>query len=154
MGVGKTAVCQRIKQKVSPSVFLDGDWCWDSHPFQVTEETKAMVMRSICFQLNQFLHCPAYDHIIFCWVMHEQRILDEILAGIDGTDCRIKAVSLVCEPGTLRARLEKDIAAGIRTQESISRSVERLALYEALDTIKIHTDHMSVQRVADAIIAL
>lgn len=40
MGVGKTTVAQILKTKLSNSVFLDGDWCWDSDPFQVTEETK------------------------------------------------------------------------------------------------------------------
>ena len=26
-----------MKKKMNNSVFLDGDWCWDMHPFQVTE---------------------------------------------------------------------------------------------------------------------
>lgn len=44
MGVGKTAVCQRLKEALPAAVFLDGDWCWDADPFQVNEETKDMVM--------------------------------------------------------------------------------------------------------------
>ena len=40
MGVGKTTVCQLLKQDLPNSVFLDGDWCWDASPFQVTDETK------------------------------------------------------------------------------------------------------------------
>ena len=44
MGVGKTAVCQRLKRLLPNSVFLDGDWYWDSDPFCVTEETKKMVI--------------------------------------------------------------------------------------------------------------
>ena len=43
MGAGKTAVCQQLKKQLPDSVFLDGDWCWDADPFQVTEETKRMV---------------------------------------------------------------------------------------------------------------
>ena len=39
MGVGKTTVCQQLKQDLPNSVFLDGDWCWDANPFQVTDET-------------------------------------------------------------------------------------------------------------------
>lgn len=154
MGVGKTTVCQKIKQKISNSVFLDGDWCWDAHPFQVTEETKAMVMRNICFLLNQFLHCSAYDHIIFCWVMHEQGIIDTILTNIDKTNCRIKTISLICDSDTLRNRLEKDIAKGIRTEDIIDRSMKRLPLYDVLNTVKIRTDNMSIDHVADSIIAL
>lgn len=52
MGVGKTTTCQIIKNKLNNSVLLDGDWCWDMHPFQVTEETKQMVEDNICFLLN------------------------------------------------------------------------------------------------------
>ena len=59
MGVGKTTVAQILKTKLSNSVFLDGDWCWDSDPFQVTEETKIMVIDNISHLLNNFIHCSA-----------------------------------------------------------------------------------------------
>ena len=52
MGVGKTTICQKLKLKLANSVFLDGDWCWDMNPFQVTEETKKMVIDNICYQLD------------------------------------------------------------------------------------------------------
>ena len=68
MGVGKTTVSQTLKMQLENSVFLDGDWCWDAHPFQVTEETKEMVLENICAVLNNFLKCSVYDNIIFCWV--------------------------------------------------------------------------------------
>lgn len=49
MGVGKTTTCQVIKGKLNNSVFLDGDWCWDMHPFQVTEVTKKWLWRIFAF---------------------------------------------------------------------------------------------------------
>lgn len=67
MGVGKTTVSQQLKKDLANSVFLDGDWCWDADPFQVTDETKEMVMDNICYLLNNFLHCSAYENVIFCW---------------------------------------------------------------------------------------
>lgn len=67
MGVGKTTTCQHLKKILPDSVFLDGDWCWDSHPFQVTEETRHMVMDNICYLLNNFLRVSAYRNVIFCW---------------------------------------------------------------------------------------
>ena len=70
MGVGKTTVSQLLKEKLPRSVLLDGDWCWDMSPFQVTEETKSMVIDNICYLLNNFIKCSAFDNIIFCWVMH------------------------------------------------------------------------------------
>lgn len=151
MGVGKTAVCRRLKAETDKCVFLDGDWCWDAHPFQVTAETKAMVLDNIRHLLNNFLRCSAYETIVFCWVMHEQAIIDDILRGLDVTDCRVRAVSLVCDEDTLRARLEKDIRAGIRTADVTARSLRYLPLYAALSTRKIDTTGKMVEAVVRAI---
>ena len=62
MGVGKTTVSKALNSILDNSVFLDGDWCWDAHPFTVTNETKAMVMDNICHLLNNFIHCSAYEN--------------------------------------------------------------------------------------------
>ena len=78
MGVGKTTVGQILKKRLPDCVFLDGDWCWEMDPFQVNDETKQMVMENICFLLKNFIRCSAYKNIVFCWVMHEQTIIDEI----------------------------------------------------------------------------
>lgn len=82
MGVGKSTVSKILKEKLNNSIFLDGDWCWDAHPFQVTEETKRKVLQNICFLLNQFIHCSAYQNIVFCWVLHEQSIIERSIARI------------------------------------------------------------------------
>ena len=151
MGVGKTAVGQELKLKLDNSVFLDGDWCWDAHPFQVTAETKKMVMENICFLLNQFIHCSAYESIIFCWVMHEQSIIDAILNNLDTTNCEIKAISLVCDKQELLERLSQDIAAGKRKPDVVERSLARLSLYHQLNTVKIDTTRKTVSEIAEEI---
>ena len=56
MGVGKTTVCKELRKLLPASVFLDGDWCWYSHPFTVTEQTKQVVMENIGFMLQNFLN--------------------------------------------------------------------------------------------------
>ena len=83
----------KVNEDLPNSVFLDGDWCWDASPFQVTDETKAMVTNNICYLLNNFLKCSAYENIIFCWVMHEQSIIDSILEKLDTQNCDVKCVS-------------------------------------------------------------
>lgn len=148
MGVGKTATCQILKKKLVNSVFLDGDWCWDMSPFLVTEETKRMVMENICFLLNQFIHCSAYKHIIFCWVMHEQGIIDEILSKLETGKCLVHTISLVCNEEELRKRLQKDIDAGIRSGDMIERSIARIPMYEKLNTEKIDTSGMTPEQAA------
>ena len=154
MGIGKSTVSQILKQKLPNSVFLDGDWCWDSSPFQVTAETKEMVLQNICAVLNNFLKCSAYENIIFCWVMHEQSIIDTIISCLDTADCRIIAVSLICSKQELVERLQKDVTAGIRTPDVIERSVQRIPLYQKLNTIKVNTSGKSAAEVAQEIAAL
>ena len=151
MGVGKTATCQRLKSMLPNAVLLDGDWCWDADPFVVTDETKAMVMDNICHVLNSFINCSAYDNVIFCWVMHEQQIVDDILSRLDMSGCLVRAISLVCSVEELRERLEKDVAAGIRQPDVIDRSVARLPLYEDLDSERIDTTGLAPEQVASRI---
>ena len=154
MGAGKTTVSQILKRVLPNSVFLDGDWCWDASPFQVTGETKAMVLNNICAVLNNFLHCSAYENVLFCWVMHEQAIIDAIVSRLDTANCRVIAVSLLCSEQELVRRLQKDVAAGIRTPDVIERSVRRLPLYRQLDTIKVDTSGKTAAEAAQEIAAL
>ena len=154
MGVGKTTICQLLKNKLPRSVFLDGDWCWDSHPFQVTEETKTMVMDNICYLLNNFIHCSAYEHVIFCWVLHEQHIIDQILSNLDVTGCLVKNISLVCDPDTLRRRLLADVEQGLRREDVVTRSLQRLPFYNSLDTIRIDVSHITAKQVAQQLCKL
>ena len=78
MGVGKSRVCRCLHERLRPSAYLDGDWCWDMNPFRVTEETKAMVLDNIGTLLSRFLQCSEVEYVIFGWVMHQQGIVDEI----------------------------------------------------------------------------
>lgn len=154
MGVGKTTVCQQLKRDLQNSVFLDGDWCWDASPFRVTDETKAMVIDNICHLLNNFLKCSAYENIIFCWVMHEQSIIDSIIEKLDIQNCTVKCISLVANEISLRDRLSMDVERGIRTLDVIERSVARIPLYQTLNTIKIDTNGKNVAMISDEITQL
>ena len=154
MGIGKTTVCQHLKKELYNSVFLDGDWCWDASPFQVTDETKGMVLDNITHVLNNFIRCSAYENIIFCWVMHEQSIIDAILEKLDLSDCRVRSISLIAGEKAVRERIASDIAKGIRTPDAMERSLARLPLYQKLNTIKIDTTGKSVQEICGEIRAL
>lgn len=154
MGVGKTSVCRQLNRDLENSVFLDGDWCWNADPFVVTDETKEMVMDNICHLLNNFLRCTAYQNVVFCWVMHEQSILDELLSRLHTEECDVFAVSLVCRPEELERRLRLDVEHGLRTADVIARSLPRLPLYSVLRTEKIDVSDMSVQEAAGAVARL
>lgn len=145
MGIGKTTICQELKKKLNNSIFLDGDWAWDMHPFIVNDETKKMVMNNIIYNLNQFIHCSHIETIIFGWVMHEQSIIDEILDRLDTNDIKVYNISLICSEKQLRRNIEKDIEQGLRTRLDIQKSINRLPMYQVLKTQQIDVTDRDIQ---------
>ncbi|MDR3344697.1 MAG: AAA family ATPase [Oscillospiraceae bacterium] len=148
MGVGKTVTSRELQKLLPNNVFLDGDWCWDMRPFLVTDETTAMVRGNIAHLLNSFLACSAFENIIFCWVLHESTILDDLLSTLDLNGCAVHCFSLVCSEKALTQRLRLDIAAGLRESDVLERSLARLPLYNALDTVKIDVSGISAAEAA------
>lgn len=152
MGVGKSATSRELMKLLPNSVFLDGDWCWEMSPFVVNEETKAMVMDNIAHLLNNFLACSIYDYVIFCWVMHEESIVRQLRSLLKG-EFQQHLFSLVCSQRALVQRLFGDVAAGIRRDDIIDRSVPRLENYRNMDSIKIDVTNITpldaAQQIAD-----
>lgn len=148
MGSGKTAVSKELCHLIRPGVFLDGDWCWSAQPFTVTEETKEMVLKNISFLLKNFLTCSAYENVLFCWVMHKEEIVQELLSRLDGVPFQLFRFTLMPGEAALRERLLGDVAEGIRSADVISRSMERLPLYREMDSIKIDVSHISAKEAA------
>lgn len=151
MGVGKTAACQELVKLLPACAFLDGDWCWSMDPFQVTEETKKMVLENITYTLNNFLRCSVFQNIVFCWVLHQQAIWEEIRARLELTGWEVTEVCLVCTPEALTRRLEQDIRRGKRKRDILLRSRGYLPLYEGLAARKIDTSRLSPRETAEAI---
>ncbi|MCI1944272.1 AAA family ATPase [Clostridium luticellarii] len=151
MGVGKTTTGKELQKILPNCVFLDGDWCWDMSPFIVTDETKKMVIDNISYLLNNFILCSEYENIIFCWVMHEQNILDDVLSRLNKNDCKLYKFSIVCSEQSLIARITKDINQGIRKKDVIERSVSRLKKYSEMDTEKIDVSEISAKNTAEII---
>lgn len=114
MGVGKTTTCRLLCERLENSALLDGDWLWDLHPFRVTDVTKRLVCDNIVAVLNNFLACPELENIVFCWVLHRQDILDGLLSRLHTAGWNVRRISLTCTEPALRARLEKDVCAGLR----------------------------------------
>lgn len=152
MGVGKTTTSRELQKVLPNNVFLDGDWCWDMKPFIVNEETKSMVIDNICFLLNNFLTCSAYENIIFCWVMDEQSIIDEILSKIKTDGISVKIFSLIADKAPLERRLKEDVKSGVRTADVIERSILRIEKYNVLDTTKIDVSEITPEQAAKLIL--
>ncbi|MDD3410931.1 MAG: AAA family ATPase [Eubacteriales bacterium] len=151
MGVGKTATCRALQKRLPACVFLDADWCWDARPSVVTEETKAMVMDNITHLLNNFLRCSAYENVVCCWVLHQQAIWDELLSRLDLTGCAVRRIALIASEEALTRRLRLDVERGVREEEVIARSVQRLPLYDPLNVEKLDVSSLSPAQAAERI---
>jgi len=112
-------------------------------PFVVTDETIAMVSSNIAHLLNGFLACSEFENVIFCWVLHEQYILDGLIDALNLNGYTTHCFSLVCTEQALIERLGRDIAAGKRDSDITERSVARIPFYDVLDTVKIDVSAIS-----------
>ncbi|HEX2985233.1 MAG TPA: AAA family ATPase [Caproiciproducens sp.] len=148
MGAGKTTVSRLLMKDLQPSVFLDGDWCWDMNPFIVNDENKSMVIDNITCLLKSFLRNTGYEYVIFCWVIHQEDIFRQILEPLGGCEFELYKVTLICSEEALKLRLQADVAAGIRQPDVIGRSVARIPLYERMDTFKVDVSGISPQQAA------
>jgi len=151
MGVGKSAVCEKLYKRLNTSVWLDGDWCWMMNPFTVTDENINMVQNNIISLLNSFLHNSSFRYVIFSWVIHLEEIFDTILGDIDTEEYDLYKFTLMCSEETLRRRI---LGRAGGTVESADRSIARLALYEKMDTVKIDTTDLSPELAAERIIEI
>ena len=147
MGIGKSTICNQLNQDLDHSVVLDGDWCWNMDPFIVNQDTKNMVLDNITHCLNNFIHTPGIENIIFCWVMHKQDIIDQIIQKLDTEGVDIHLISLICEKEELIKRMLIDR----RDNQTIRKSLQYLELYKDLDTQKIDVTTLDVQKTIDKI---
>ena len=149
MGVGKSAVCRALMERLSRCLYLDGDWCWNMHPFSVTEETRALVLDNICSMLARALRCPELDHVILGWVLHQQQTADMILSRLPLDGAEVANISLLASPKALRTRLERDMADGRRPRDGVvERSLAYLPMYERLNTWKLDTTRLTPEEAA------
>ena len=151
MGIGKTTVSRELLRTLPRCAFLDGDWCWTMQPFNVTAETRALVLDNITHLLANFLRCSEFDNIVFCWVMHQQQIIDDILSRLPVEGIRVVNISLTCTPDALTERIRRDIAAGLRDESVIARALSYLPLYDAVQSVKLDTTALSAAEAADQI---
>lgn len=154
MGVGKTSTCKELLGILQPSAFLDGDWCWSMNPLRVTDETKHMVESNICFLLNSFLSCSEYENVIFCWVMHQESIINSLLGRLNLTNVDVYKITLSVSKEALTQRLNRAVENGERTSDVLQRSLDRLPLYQEMNTIHIDVSNISPVQVAEKIIEI
>lgn len=148
MGVGKTTVSKLLQSKLDNCVMLDGDWVWYTSPWILNEETRAIAIDNDVDCLNRFINSTTYQNIIFCWVLHDNSIIDGITKRLNMDKVNFFNFSLVTTEEELVKRLRIDINNGIRSEIVIKRSLERLTHYKNVSSKKIDTTNKKAIDVA------
>ena len=143
-GIGKTITCRELQRLLDKSVWLDGDWCWMTNPWIVTEETKRMAEENIAFLLDNFLKCSEYKYVLFSWIFRSDEVFNHILERLQETNFVLQKFTLTCNENTFKDRLK---AAG-REKDKIAGCLESLHSCDVTDSLKIDTTQKSIELVA------
>lgn len=154
MGVGKTAVCRALGQALQPSVWLDGDWCWQMQPFDPNEENKEMVVKHIIYLLDSFLHNRNFSYVLFSWVVPEDKIFQKILPYLPLSGVEVHKIALLCTPDALSQRLQGDIDRGLRAPDVLARSLKMLPGFARTASVPLDTTGDTPARTAQRIATL
>ena len=101
MGVGKTRTCRELQKRCwTETCFWTATGAGTRSPFVVNDFTKRMVVDNIVYMLNSFIACPDYENVIFCWVMHQQAIIDSIVSRLKG-EFDLSVFALTCSRDAL-----------------------------------------------------
>ena len=69
-------------------------------------------------------------------------------------DFELYKISLVCSETALKSRLAIDVKNGVRKVDVIDRSLQRLNLYNNMDTVKINVSDINPKQTAIQIVKL
>ena len=152
MGVGKTEISKSLYKKLNNSVWLDGDWCWMMNPFIPNEINRKMVIENINFLLKNFLENPNIEYVIFNWVIHLEEIYDLFLNELKEMEFDLKKFTLVCSEEELIKRVTSDFEKNGRTDRNVNDCIERLRMYQNMNTIKIDTTNIPIADTIDKIL--
>ena len=103
-GTGKSAVSRALQKMLPDCALLDGDDVWNLRPFRVTEKSKELAFANMSAVLKNYLASGLARNVVFCWVMHERRIAEELLRRIGHTG-GVSLFTLTCEEEELKRRI-------------------------------------------------
>lgn len=153
MGVGKTTVGKYIAEKCTGTAFIDGDWCFDIHPFVGNQETKTMAIDNILHMIANYRKCSICNMIVFVWLMDERWVYQKIADGISNMELEAKNFTLVCDKNTLINRWENDKNCEWRTNEWLEVSLKSLSFFSLFENC-IDTSGLTIDMIADMIMHL
>lgn len=150
MGVGKTTIGKYIAEKYEGTAFIDGDWCFDLHPFVGNRETKTMAIDNILHLVGNYRKCSICKMIVLVWLMDEQWVYQKIADGISDLGLEVKSAVLVCDKNNLIDRWKNDKKCEWRTEEWLEVSLTSLLYFSSLEN-RIDTSDLTVDLAADLV---
>ncbi len=100
-----------------------------------------MVENNITYLLNNYLENPLFNYVIFSWVLHREDILNDLLERLHTSEYKLYKITLTCSEESLRDRMHSDM----RSLEQINNSINRLQLYQRIQTNKIDTSDLGIE---------
>jgi len=151
IGVGKSNISLLLARMIEPAAYLDGDWCWQVYP---KEENQMAALDSVVSVLNNYLKQDGIDNIILDWTIHDEELINTLVARLDSTAFKLHKFCLTCDEDVLRSRLVYDITAGRRDASVVADSLMKLPLFAALNCqhiqVTVENDLDVVHQIIDA----
>lgn len=154
MGIGKTTISKLLCERLNKSAFLDGDWCFDLHPFVATTETLTMAINNIAYLIDNYLNCKECNYIVFSWFINNEKRYERILNAINDGDLMLYRITLTCNEESLKDRWNNDKVTEWRTEQWLMESVKSIKCFEQMEAIKIDTSNLSKDQVVNHIIQI
>ena len=149
-GVGKTTTCMELREILPKNVFLDGDWCWYSNPFIVTDETKKLFETNLSFLLNSFIACSEFENIILSICTRHENLIQERIDSLDMTNTVARQFILQC-PKETRIKRIKDDSSMRKRRSDIFDNPKWETAFDHMPTQKIDTTSLTAKQVAEII---
>jgi len=96
-----------------------------------------MLLDNITYLLGNSLACPQYENVLFCWVMQQESIIEDVLSRLKRREYRVYLFTLTATSDALIRRILADVKNANREPDVLERSLKRLAMYNSMRTIKI-----------------
>ena len=148
-GVGKTSLLACLERKLERSACLDADDVRRFHPSQLDEQVLSIGVENVIAVLRGYLEGP-FQQVILTWVLADPKLVERILAGLDGLYGSLLVVHLVASPAALQARCGRQPDRE-RPWELVQAKLQQI---HAQPTAKIDTTALEAEAVADRVIAL
>jgi len=136
---GKRAVSEILNQKLDQTIILNAD------------QNKEMTIKDIQDLLNTYIQDSNVKHIVFCGILDEQVIIDELLSRLNLNGVKIIPVSLLPSIQKLTSNFQNDVSNGPISPDELKHSIECLLKYQPLRTIKYDNSQMSPEETATEI---